>query len=128
YTGSAGKVANCQVAVSMTLATKTDHVLADMQLYLPDTWANDPDKRKEAHIPDQVQFQTKPQIALKMLEQAVADKLPLGRVLADCAYGDNAPFRQGVRELGLEYAVAVQATTKVYGVNERDQVHPRPVP
>jgi SRSO17 transposase len=127
YTGSAGKVANCQVAVSLTLATPTDHVLADMQLYLPDTWAHDPDKRKEAHIPHEVGFQTKPQIALRMLQQAKADNLPLGRVLADCAYGDNVMFRHGVRDLDLEYGLAIQATTSVYGVTERDQVHGRPI-
>ena len=127
YTGSAGKVTNCQVAVSMTLATQSDHVPVDMQLYLPDTWANDPDKRKEGHIPPQIQFQTKPQLALKMLQQAVEDKLPLGRVLADCGYGDNAPFREGVRALELGYGVGIQATTKVYGVNEQERVHPRPI-
>jgi len=127
YTGSAGKVTNCQVAVSLTLATQTDHVPVDMQLYLPDTWANDPQKREEAHIPDDVLFQTKPQIALKMLQQAVADELPLGRVVADCAYGDNAPFREGVRALNLEYGLAIQATTKVYGVNPQGFVHPEPI-
>jgi SRSO17 transposase len=127
YTGSAGKVTNCQVAVSLTLATKTDHVPVDMQLYLPDTWANSSERREEAHIPDGVQFQTKPQIALNMIKQACADKLPLGRVLADCAYGDNVPFRQGVRAVGLEYGLAVQATTKVYGVNAGGFVHPSPI-
>ena len=124
YTGTAGKVTNCQVAVSMTLATDMDHVLADMQLYLPDTWANDPEKREEAKIPKEVQFETKPQIALKMLRRAVEDKLPLGRVLADCAYGDNAQFREGVRALGLEYALAIKATTKVYGINAEGVCHP----
>jgi SRSO17 transposase len=127
YTGSAGKVTNCQVAVSLTLATETDHVPVDMQLYLPDNWANEPDKRKEGHIPDEVQFQTKPQMALKMLQQAVADNLPLGRVLADCAYGDNRLFRQGIRDLGLQYGLAIQASTKVYGVNAGGFVHPRAI-
>jgi SRSO17 transposase len=127
YTGSAGKVTNCQVAVSLTLATQRDHIPVDMQLYLPDTWANDESKRKEAHIPDEVQFQTKPQIALAIVGQAVADKLPLGRVLADCAYGDNVVFRQGIRALGLEYGLGIQATTKVYAVNKRGFVHPSPI-
>ena len=122
YTGSAGKVTNCQVAVSLTLATQTDHVPVDMQLYLPDTWAHDPDKREEGHIPQQVQFQTKPQIALKMLQQAAAEQLPLGRVLADCGYGDNAAFREGIRALQLEYAVGIQASTKVYDVKAQELV------
>ena len=127
YTGSAGKVANCQLGVSLTVATQTDHIPVDMQLYLPDSWATDAEKRKEAHIPDDVQFQTKPQIALKMVQQAAADGLPLGRVMADCAYGDNAPFREGLRALDLEYAVGIQASTKVYGVNAKDLVHPQPI-
>jgi SRSO17 transposase len=127
YTGSAGKVTNCQVAVSLTLATETDHVLADMQLYLPDTWANDPKKRKEAKIPDEVQFASKPQIALKMLQRADEDGLELGRVLADCAYGDNAAFRNGIRALGLEYALAIKTTTKVYGINAEGICHPCPI-
>ena len=78
YTGSAGKVTNCQVGVCLTLATETDHVPVDMQLYLPDTWANNPDRRNEGQIPEEVQFQTKPQIALKMLQRALAADLPLG--------------------------------------------------
>lgn len=127
YTGSAGKVTNCQVAVSLTVATQTDHVPVDMQLYLPDTWANDPEKRKEAHIPQDVLFQTKPQIALRVIQQAVEDKVPPGRVLADCAYGNNAAFREGVRVVGLEYALGIQATTKVYGVSTQGFRHPRSI-
>ena len=60
YTGSAGKVTNCQVAVSLTLATETDHFPADIQLYLPDTWANDPARRKEVHIPERWCFRPSP--------------------------------------------------------------------
>lgn len=127
YTGSAGKVANCQVVVSLTLATLTDHAPVDMQLYLPDTWANDPVRRKEGQIPNDVVFQTKPQIALSMLRKAQMDGLPLGRVLADCAYGDNDEFREGVRSLGLEYAVGLQGTQKVYGVNRQGFRHPKPI-
>ena len=127
YTGSAGKVTNCQVAVSLTLANQWAHVPVDMQLYLPDTWAQDPKKRQEGQIPKEVPFQTKPQIALKMLQQAKEDRLPLGRVLADCGYGDNAPFREGVRALGLDYGLGIQAVTKVYGVSAKGFRHPKPI-
>jgi SRSO17 transposase len=127
YTGSAGKVTNCQVAVSLTLANPWAHVPVDMQLYLPDTWAEDPEKRQEGQIPQEVLFQTKPQLALAMLQRAKADHLPLGRVLADCGYGDNAVFREGVRALALDYGLGIQATTKVYGVSAGGFRHPKPI-
>ena len=114
YTGTAGKVANCQVAASLSLATSSQQVPVDFELYLPKSWANSKARRKEGHIPDDVQFRTKPELALAMIERAVADKLPKGVVLADAAYGTSSAFRLGLRGLGLDYAVAVESATKVW--------------
>jgi SRSO17 transposase len=113
YTGSAGKVTNCQIGVSLTVTTPTEHVPIDFELYLPELWANDPARRREARIPDAVQFKTKPELALEMLGRAVADDLPRGVVLADSAYGTSRDFRDGVRALGLHYAVGVDPKTVV---------------
>jgi SRSO17 transposase len=113
YTGSAGKITNCQLGVSLSLATRTEHVPIDFELYLPERWANDDARRKEAHIPDEVQFKTKPELALDMIRRAVDDGIPLGVVLGDAAYGSSQAFRKGIRSLGLHYAVGVSASTTV---------------
>ena len=113
YTGSAGKVTNCQVGVSLSIATCTEHAPIDFELYLPASWANDPARRKEARIPEQVQFKTKPELALDMIRRAVHAGIPPGVVLADSAYGSSRAFRQGVRSLGLDYAVGVDPKTTI---------------
>jgi SRSO17 transposase len=114
YTGSAGKITNCQVGVSLSLATPSEHVGIDFELYLPKTWAEEPQRRAQARIPEEVQFETKPELALTMLRWAVEDGLPTGVVLADSGYGDTSAFRDGIRELGLDYAVGIHATTTVW--------------
>jgi len=114
YTGSAGKIANCQVGVSLSVSTRTEHVPIDFELYLPRCWTEDSARRIEAHIPDEVVFRTKPQLAMDMIRRAVADGLPKGVVLADSAYGDSSAFRRDIRELGLDYAVEVHSPTKVW--------------
>ena len=113
YTGSAGKVANCQVGVSLTVATRTDQVPIDFALYLPEAWTEDRARRLEARIPDDVQFATKTELALQLLRRAVEDKIPPGIVLADQAYGTSRELRKGIRELDLHYAVAVDNRTTV---------------
>jgi SRSO17 transposase len=90
YTGSAGKITNCQIGVSLSLATHTEHVPVDFELYLPESWTEDPARRKEARIPGAIQFQTKPQLGIAMVRRALADGLPRGVVLADSAYGCRA--------------------------------------
>lgn len=118
YTGSAGKITNCQLGVSLAVATNTEQAPIDFELYLPRSWAEDPDRRKEARIPDDVPFRTKPELALQMIRRAVEDDWPRGVVLADTAYGDSSDFRNKLRELKLDYAVAVSATTTVWRVDK----------
>jgi SRSO17 transposase len=114
YTGSAGKIANCQIAVSLTVATSRDHLPIDCDLFLPRTWTGDPKRRKKAQIPKNIRFRAKPQIGLDMLRRAVEADIPRGTVLADNAYGSSAEFRRSVRELGLHYGVGVKSNTKVW--------------
>jgi SRSO17 transposase len=117
YTGSAGKITNCQIAVTLSVATRHDAVPIDVALYLPQSWTSDAELRKKARIPDAVTFKTKPELALDMIERACLDEVPGEIVLADAAYGESSEFRSGVRFYGLDYAVAVSAPTKVFLLN-----------
>jgi SRSO17 transposase len=123
YTGSAGKIANCQIGVSLTLATSSEHVPVDMDLYLPKAWAEDPERRAEAGIPDELVYRPKWRMALDMILQAQSDGLPTGVVLADSAYGDVGPFRHGLEEAGLDYAMGVHASTCVQRVNAHGKLN-----
>src|SRR6266568_8706991 len=73
YTGSAGKVTNCQIGVSLSVATRTEHVPVDFELYLPRSWAEDSERRKEARIPPDVAFRKKPELALNMIDRAIEE-------------------------------------------------------
>jgi SRSO17 transposase len=118
YTGSAGKIANCQVGVSLSIATRTEHLPIDFELYLPTSWVSSPERRAEARIPSEVTFKTKPQLALEMIRRAMNQHVPPGLVLGDSAYGSSSELRQGVRALGLHYAVAVYPHITVHLLDE----------
>jgi SRSO17 transposase len=124
YSGSAGKVTNCQVGVSLSVATRTDHLPIDFELYLPTVWAEDRARRKEARVPDDIVFKTKPELALQMVDRALEDQIPKGVLLADEAYGGSFEWRQQVRERGLDYAVAVMATTRVWLADKNGKLGP----
>lgn len=117
YTGSAGKITNCQIGVSLTLASRSAHVPIDFELYLPESWANDPVRRKAGGIPDDVAFKTKPELALMMIERAARAGLPGKIVLADADYGKDPQFRATVRMHGFDYAIGIHSTTKVWRVD-----------
>ena len=125
YCGRVGKKENCQVAVSLSVATATASLPIAWRLYLPEEWASDPERRKKADVPKEVQFQTKPQIALAQIRQAVEDGVAPGVVLADEVYGSNREFRNGVAELKLEYSLAVRSNTTVWAL-ERQPLPPKP--
>lgn len=118
YTGSAGKVTNCQVAVSLSLATRGEHLPVDFELYLPTSWTEDAERRREAGIPEERVFKTKPQLALEMVTGALAAGLPRGVVLADAAYGTSGELRLGLQRLGLQYSLGVDPRTSVFEVGE----------
>jgi SRSO17 transposase len=114
YTGSAGKIANCQLAVSLSIATPTAHVPIDFALYLPKSWAEEPARRKQAKIPDDVRFKTKIELAIDLITAAVDDKIPGEVVLVDSFYGNSVDLRNVIRLYGLDYGVAIKATTQVW--------------
>jgi SRSO17 transposase len=123
YTGSAGKVTNCQIGVSLTIATRTDHLPIDFALYLPRPWTEDAVCREIARIPAEIQFETKPELGLRMVRRALEDGVPKGVVLADSAYGSGRDFRAQLRQLGLHYAVGVDSKTKVRLIGKSHRVH-----
>ncbi len=87
--GPSGKQDNCQVSVSLSVATWEASLPVAWRLYLPKEWAEDRTRRQRAGVPEEVVFQTKPEIALSMIEQALEDGVPPGAVLADAAYGSD---------------------------------------
>jgi SRSO17 transposase len=113
YTGSAGKTTNCQIGISLSVATRYHHVPIDFELYLPQSWADDPARRREARIPDHVGYTTKIDLALGMIERAVQDGIPGDILLADALYGNSNAFRETVRLLGFDYAVGIESPTTV---------------
>lgn len=114
YCGRLGKQDNCQVAVSLSVANHAASLPIAYQLYLPEEWAGDAGRRAQAHVPENVAFQTKPEIALKQIKTALEAGTPAGVVLADAGYGVDAKFRSGLTTLGLAYVVGVQTTLSVW--------------
>jgi len=114
YCGQLGKQDNCQVAVSLSLASERGSVPIDWRLYLPKEWAKDRRRRKKAGVPKEVRFLTKPDIALEQIRAAKAAGVPIGIVLADTGYGNETVWRETLDELELEYCVGVQSVTTVW--------------
>ena len=114
YCGQLGKQDNCQVAVSLSLASAQGSLPIAFRLYLPEEWAKDKARREKAGVPAETTFATKPQIALEQIRAAKAAGVPVGVVLGDAGYGNGIEFRDGVRELGLKYCVGVQPSTTVW--------------
>jgi SRSO17 transposase len=105
------RVANCRIAVTLILATWQAGLPVGWRLYLPESWLDDPQKRSKAGIPDDVQFQTKVELALSQIRRAAADRLPEGVVLSSAGYGSDPAFRTGVAGLAMKYVAEIQAPT-----------------
>jgi SRSO17 transposase len=114
YCGQLGKQENCRVAVSVSLATEQVSIPGTFQLYLPEIWAKDAKRRKQAGVPIEIRFQTKPDMALGHIRSLVNEDVPRGVVLADAAYGDDNAFREGLETLGLSYAVGIKSCTSLW--------------
>ena len=109
-----GKTDNCQIAVTLSVANHQTSLPIAYRLYLPETWANDAERREKAHVPEDVEFQTKPQIALSQIKAAMKAGVTRGVVLADAGYGCDGAFRAGVTALGLSYAMGAPSTLSVW--------------
>jgi SRSO17 transposase len=108
------KQENCRIAVSVSLATAQTSLPATYQLYLPEIWANDAERRRKVGVPAEVRFQTKPEIALAQIRSLADEDVPRGVVLADAAYGNDNGFRDGLETLGFAYVVGIQSSTSVW--------------
>jgi SRSO17 transposase len=125
YSGTLGKIGNCQVTVSVHAVGERGTLPLGWRLYLPEEWCDDLPRRRKAKIPDAVCFETKPQLAAALCEGATGWKVPVAPVLGDQAYGDDAGFRTGLHANELEYVLAVRAETSVYGPETSFAVPPR---
>ncbi len=114
YCGQLGKQDNCQVAVSLSLASVQGSIPLAYQLYLPKDWAGDAARRETAGVPEDITFATKPEIALAQMRQTIGQGVPMGMVLADAGYGDETAFRDGITALGMLYAVGIRPGTTVW--------------
>ncbi len=123
YSGTLGKIGNCQIGVSLTIATKHEHVPIDFALYMPDSWTDDAVRHKKARVPDDVVFKTKPELALDLIRCAVEDKIPGDIVLVDAAYEASSESRNTVRMFGLDLGVAITASTKVWLLDTIERHH-----
>lgn len=126
YTGSAGKITNCQVGVSLAVASSSEQIAVDFELYLPECWTEDAARRREARIPNEVTFKTKTELALEMIRRAKKNGVPGNVMLADSAYGDSTDFRNSVRELGFDFAVGVLPTLGVVRLDRNDRINTKP--
>jgi SRSO17 transposase len=106
YTGSAGKITNCQIGVFACYVSRHGHAFIDRALYLPKEWTDDPKRLKAAHVPDEVGFATKPQIARRMIARAIAAKVPFSFVAADSVYG-TGDIEAMLRKAGKGYVLGV---------------------
>jgi len=114
YCGQLGKQDNCQVAVSLSIANDHASLPVAYRLYLPQSWANDAARRKKAGVPEDVEFKTKPQIALEQIKWACEVGLPRGVVIVDAGYGVEAKFRKEISTLKLKYVAGVKTTNTVW--------------
>jgi SRSO17 transposase len=114
YCGQLGKQDNCQVAVTLAVANEAASLPIAYRLYLPEQWASDWRRRRQAGVPEEVRFLTKPELALEQITTAVEQGVPAGVVLADAAYGNDSKFRDGLEALGLQYVLGIQSTTTVW--------------
>lgn len=107
YCGAVGKQANCQVSVEVVVSDGAIAAPIGGRLYLPESWTRDRARCAEAGVPKEMVFATKPMLALQLIREALSDGVAPAPILADAAYGDNAEFRAGLRELDLEFFLQV---------------------
>lgn len=114
YSGTAGKIENCQIGVFLSYVTPRGHAFLDRRLYLPQDWCQDQSRREAAHVPPEVEFRTKPQLALEMLTHAWERGVPMQWVVGDEVYGDAGYFRKAVSGHRRLYVLAVSKSTPVW--------------
>ena len=113
YSGTAGRVDNCQIGVFLAYASRFGRALIDRELYLPEQWDSDAARRNEARFPETVGFATKPQLARKMIARAIAARVPFGWITGDAVYGNNRQLRVWIAQQKLHHVLAVASNQHV---------------
>src|SRR5688500_874739 len=121
YTGTTGKIDNCQIGVFLAYATPTGRALIDRELYLPKSWTDDRERARAAGIPDDVPFATKPELARRMLTRALEAGVPAGWLTADEVYGQDKRLRVWCEQHRLPYVLATRNTDTVATVDWRQR-------
>lgn len=111
YCGAVGKQANCQMSVELVVSDGLIGAPVGGRLYLPESWSSDPKRCRRAGVPENIEFKTKPEIALELIDQAITDGVARAPVLADSAYGDSCEWRKQLRERGAEFFLQVTPTS-----------------
>jgi SRSO17 transposase len=114
YSGTLGKTGNCQIGVSVHAVGRRGTVPLGWALYLPEDWCAEGQRRAKAKIPEQVEFKTKPELGIELVERAAGWNVPKAPVLGDHAYGENTWLRDRLDQAGCEYVLSVGPTTKVF--------------
>ena len=109
YSGTAGRNENSQIGVFASYASRWGHALIDRRLYLPKSWANDPQRRAKAHVPEEIAFATKPEMAREMVARLLDEGIPCAFILADAVYGADTRFRRMLEERQQPYVLAVRS-------------------
>jgi SRSO17 transposase len=116
YSGTAGRIENCQIGVFLTYAAPQGHVLLDRELYLPREWAEDAERRQEAGVPQEVRFATKPQLARRMLARAFAAGVPAAWVTGDSIYGGDRRLRVWLEQQEQPFVLAVTSAEPLFAI------------
>jgi len=122
YSGTAGRVENCQIGVFLTYATEMGYTFVDRELYLPKSWTQDPDRCRKAGVPEEVTFATKPQLAARMIFRALDAGLVASWMVGDSVYGSNRPLRAGLEERSQAYALCTKCSEKALVQGEAKRV------
>jgi SRSO17 transposase len=122
YSGTAGRIENCQIGVFLTYALAGDHTLVDRELYLPQSWTQERERCRAAHVPEEVGFATKPELAARMLWRTLDGGLVSQWVTGDTVYGSHRPLREGLEKRLQAYAMAVSCQEQVEVQGKRQRV------
>ena len=125
YSGTAGRIENCQIGVFLAYRSTHGHAFIDRELYLPQVWCEDRQRCQEAQIPDTIEFATKPALARRMLQRALQAGIPARWVTADEVYGSDGQFRKLLEKQGLGYVVAISCQQRLFLNGARDRVDKR---
>jgi SRSO17 transposase len=121
YSGTAGRRENCQIGVFLGYASPKGRTFLDRELYLPEVWANDAERRQEAGVPEEVAFATKPELAQQLLERALGSGVPARWVTADEIYGNDPALRRWLESAGHAYVLAVSCNHSVWQAGQQER-------